>query len=111
MTFPTGPARLAAKAGASIVPVYALPEGLTRHRLIVHAPILCPEDTREAVDAVVGEYVALLGEYVRRYPWAWWTWRRLEVDEMSTGQARYTARALVAEEGTYHAPALTTHTP
>ncbi len=105
MPFPTGPARLAAKTGAPILSVYALHEGLYRHRLIVHPPVYCREDTREAADATVARYVALLEEYVRRYPWAWWTWRRLHVEEAEAGRARYTAKALVAEEGTYHAPA------
>ena len=108
MSFPTGPARLAACAGAPIVSVYAMHQGLTRHQLVAHPPIHCGADTKEAVEGTVAEYVKLLEEYVRKYPWAWWTWRRLDVDELGEGRARFTARALVAEEDAYHAPVMST---
>jgi lauroyl/myristoyl acyltransferase len=107
MPFPTGPARLAAKCGAPIISAYAWHEGLTRHRLVLHPPIRCAGESRDAIDAAVGQYVALLEDYVRRYPWAWWTWRRLDVAEAATGQTCFSARALVSDEGTYHAPQAT----
>ena len=105
MPFPAGPARLAARAGAPILSVYCLPEGLTGHRLIVHPPIRCAADVPEEVNATVGSYVALLDDYVHRYPWAWWTWRRLDVARAGDGQVNLTAHGLATEDGLYHRPA------
>lgn len=104
MSFPRGLARLAAHAGAPIVPVYALHEGLTRHRMILHEPIYCKEDTPQVVDNCILAYTRIFEDYVRRYPWAWWTWRRLDVEEKENGKLHYAARALKTDEGSYHAP-------
>lgn len=89
IALPNGPARLAARTGAPIVPLFSLLEGRHRHRLIVHPPLRCHEDSPEQVQATVANYVALLEDYVRRYPWAWWIWRRLEVTRQPYGQRRY----------------------
>ena len=105
MAFPTGPARLAAHAGAPIVSIYCLPEGLTGHRLQVHPPVYCTEDTPAAVKAAVQSYVALLESYILRYPWAWWTWRRLGVTKAEDGRPVFAARALAEKNGWHHASA------
>lgn len=102
MPFPTGPARMAAQTGAPIVSIYALPNGWFSHRLIAHPAIRCAKDTPELVEQCVREYTGLLDEYTRRYPWAWWTWRRLEVSPGADGRPRYVAHALAQEEGSYH---------
>lgn len=102
MTFPSGPARLAAHSGAPIVSMYCLPGGVCGHRLIAHPRILCESDSPSSVEATVGKYVGLLESYTRRYPWAWWTWRRLQVTTKNGGQTSFTARALTTEEGWYH---------
>lgn len=103
MQLPTGPARLAAHTGAPIISVYAIPDGGTRHRLIAHPPICCEEDSVQAVQACVEDCVAVLDQYVRKYPWEWWTWRRLSVD-VNQDTIRFEAKALSTENGTYHAP-------
>ena len=89
MSFPTGPARLAARTGAPIVSVFCLLEGFARHRLIVHPPIECPDDSPEAVERTVRSYAGLMEEYTRAYPWAWWTWRRLDLEKDADGRVRF----------------------
>ena len=107
MQFPRGPARLAARAGAQIIPAYAIPSGFGGHSLIFHPPLSCSQDKPEQVDQCVKRYVEILEDYVRSYPWEWWTWRRLDVGETEEGQAVYNARALGAGDGSYHAPQTT----
>lgn len=102
MPFPTGPARMAAQSGAPIVSIYALPDGWWGHKLVAHPPIWCKADKPEAVAACVREYVALLDDYTKRYPWAWWTWRRLALEPTADGRMRYKAIALAQEDGSYH---------
>ncbi len=104
MTFPTGPARLAAHSGAPIVSIYCLPDGFAGHRMVAHAPIRCGEDSSAVVEEAVRSYVQLLETYTRRYPWAWWTWRRLYVTTTPSGQSSFTASALSTDDGWYHAP-------
>jgi lauroyl/myristoyl acyltransferase len=104
MSFPTGPARLAVHAGAPILSAYCLSEGLNRHRLIVHPPIHCSKDSPASVASTVRAYVEILEEYVRQYPWAWWTWRRLNIEEGADGKIRFVATALPTEQGLYYNP-------
>lgn len=89
MAFPTGVARLAAKTGAPIVCHFGLLEGLTRHRFVLHPPIYCRDDSPVSIEATMRAYVALFEEYVRRYPWAWWNWRRLQVASGTGGRKRF----------------------
>lgn len=103
MPFPAGPAQLAAAAGAPIVPVFGLHEGIRQHRLYIHEPIRCAGMKPEAVAATVRQYVGVLESYVRRYPWAWWTWRRMDVEQTADGSLKFVARALKSEgNALYH---------
>ena len=104
MLFPTGPARLAASTGAAIVPMFCLLEGITRHRLIAHPPMYCEDKSPDAVERTVRAYARLTEEYTRTYPWAWWTWRRLDVAEASGGQFRFNVFDLPTRDGMYYAP-------
>jgi KDO2-lipid IV(A) lauroyltransferase len=107
MQFPRGPARLAARADAPIIPAYAIPSGIGRHRLVFHPPLYCNQDNPQQVDQCVTEYVEILDDYVRSYPWEWWTWRRIDIGETEEGEAIYSARALGAGDGSYHVPPTT----
>lgn len=89
MPFPTGPARLAALTGAGIVCVFSILEGLFRHRFVVHPAIYCSQSSSEAIETTVQAYVATFENYVRRYPWAWWSWRRLELQPEPDGSKRF----------------------
>ena len=106
MSFPTGLARLAAETGAAIVCMFCVLEGPIRHRFVVHPPISCCDSSPASIETAVRTYVAFLEEYVRRYPWAWWIWRRIEVerggrDGMIT---RYIIKDLPTEETRYYTP-------
>ncbi len=92
MLFPTGPARLAAGTGAGIVPTFTMLDGLTRHRMIAHPPIYCEDKSSDVVERTVLAYVKLMEEYTRTYPWAWWTWRRLEIEKDADGRVRFEVR-------------------
>jgi lauroyl/myristoyl acyltransferase len=94
MRFPTGVARLAALTGAPIVPIFGLLEGLESHRIIMHPAIYCENDTPEAIEETVRACTQILEWYVRRYPWAWWIWHRLQFGEHPDGRLRITVEAL-----------------
>jgi len=103
MPFTTGPARLSAATGADILCVFSLLEGLYRHRFIVHPAISCRENSPEAIEATVRTYVAIFESYVRQYPWAWWTWRRLDLQPDPDGGKRFVFTEIAMEnpnEGT-----------
>jgi lauroyl/myristoyl acyltransferase len=89
---PTGAARLSAHAQAPILPVFALPEGLSRHRFVIHPPLYCPHDDPEAVEGTMAAYAALLEQYLRERPGAWLSWRRLLVDRYADGRFRLDLR-------------------
>jgi lauroyl/myristoyl acyltransferase len=93
MPFPTGPARLAARTGAPIITAVCLLAGLWRHRLVLHPPIYCQDDSPATLQQVVREYAGLLDQHTRRQPWQWWTWRRLDIEESADGQLRLVPRA------------------
>jgi lauroyl/myristoyl acyltransferase len=102
MPYPTGAARAASQTGTDIVPIFVLPKGLFGHEIFVEASIPAPTSSPDSVATCVKAYVAVLDKYVRLYPWAWWTWRRLEWTRQSDGSTQYVARALQAEEGMWH---------
>lgn len=89
MRFPTGLARLAAETGAAIVCLFPVRESMTRHRVVLHPPIFCADSTQDSIESVVRSYASLLEEYVRRYPWMWWSWRRIRVERDVDGMFQY----------------------
>lgn len=97
---PTGFAKLAAHAGAPIVPVFSIVEGLDRHRLVAHPPLYCDLKQPDTIDSAIRSTVDLLERYVCRYPWLWSTWRRIEVSKLPSGQAAFRFRALAVDSTT-----------
>jgi lauroyl/myristoyl acyltransferase len=89
---PTGPARLSALTGAPILCVFILPAGLNNHRIIIHPPFHCQQDTAEAVQETTARFAALLTDYIRAYPWAWLPWRQVEVVRQEQGPMRIDIR-------------------
>jgi KDO2-lipid IV(A) lauroyltransferase len=74
-----GPALLALKTGAALVPIFMVREGIGKHRLIVEDPIDVVRTGNQEADVVATtqKYVAILEEYVRKYPSQWfWVHRR-----------------------------------
>ena len=96
MRFPTGVARLAAMTGAPIVSMFGLLDGIEAHHVVAHEAVRCPNDSPEAIEETVRQCIAILEGYVRKYPWAWWIWHRLEFDQHPDGRPRLSASALAA---------------
>jgi KDO2-lipid IV(A) lauroyltransferase len=76
-------AALAARTGAPVIPVFALPIAHGRYRLIYEHPIEPPQDeSHDALRAFTQRCTDVLEMYVRRYPELWlWMHRRWRVDE------------------------------
>jgi lauroyl/myristoyl acyltransferase len=88
LRLPTGPARMSAHSGAPLLPLFALPDGLSRHHFVIHPPLRCPHDSPDAVRETMTAYAAVLDQYVRQRPEAWLTWRRLLVQRHPDGRLR-----------------------
>jgi len=74
-----GPALLALRTGAELVPVFMLREGPGKHRLIVEKPVevVRTGDQEADVVATTQKCANTLEEYVRKYPSQWfWVHRR-----------------------------------
>ena len=74
-----GPALLALKTGAILVPVFMVREGVGKHRLVVEDPIdvVHTGDQQADVIATTQKCVDILEKYVRKYPSQWfWVHRR-----------------------------------
>ncbi|MBI5115565.1 lysophospholipid acyltransferase family protein [Candidatus Poribacteria bacterium] len=74
-----GPALLAMKTGAILVPAFMLREARGKHKLIIEKPIevIRTGDEEADVVAMTQKCAAILEEYVRRYPEQWfWVHRR-----------------------------------
>ena len=71
-------AALAARTGAPVVPLFALPLAHGRYRLVYEHPVPPPEaEDREAIRAFTQRCTDVLEMYVRRYPELWlWMHRR-----------------------------------
>lgn len=106
MAWPTGPAWLSLRSGAPILLVLCVLEGLARHRVLLYPPLYCRARSRAAVADLVRTYAALLDEYTRRYPWAWWPWRRLEIGHDADGVLRLQVRERPEEKHGYYTPEL-----
>jgi len=76
-------AALALRTGAPVVPVFALPLGGGRYRLIYEHPIEPPaRDSPDAVRQLTQRCTDVLEMYVRRYPELWlWMHRRWRDDD------------------------------
>ncbi len=75
----TGPALLALKTGAALVPAFMLRNGSGKYRLIIEEPVqVTPTGDLEAdTVSLTQKHAAVLEEYVRKYPSQWlWLHRR-----------------------------------
>jgi KDO2-lipid IV(A) lauroyltransferase len=82
-------ATLALRTGAPVVPLFALPLGRGRYRLIYEHPVQPPpEDAEDAVQEFTQRCTDVLEMYVRRHPELWlWMHRRWRDDD-ETGSGR-----------------------
>ncbi|MFH1238687.1 MAG: lysophospholipid acyltransferase family protein [bacterium] len=77
--FPRGPAALAVKTGALIVPGFNVMTGNGEYRLILEKPIIPPTggDKEDNIRAHTQEFANILEKYIRQYPEQWFIFRRL----------------------------------
>ena len=78
---PRGPALLAARSGAEVLPAFIYRDFGARHRIVVESPVDIPrDDTAEAVEKGTAIVTKIIENVVRKYPeeWAWIThrWRK-----------------------------------
>lgn len=73
MRFPVGPALVALKTGASLLPVFAVRQK-KRHKIIFEPPLTVTDDINKATTA----YVKRLEGYIRQYPAQWEYWEEFE---------------------------------
>jgi len=84
---------LALRTGSPVVPVFALPLGNGRYRLIYEHPVEPPADAPDAADIAIREFTQrctdVLEMYVRRHPdlWLWMHRRWRDEDEPSPAEA------------------------
>jgi KDO2-lipid IV(A) lauroyltransferase len=82
--FASGPARVALRAGAALVPAFISRGPDERYLLEVLPPIVCAEAEDDPVGVLTRKFARLLDERVRRQPapfnWMWWVIRREEAE-------------------------------
>jgi KDO2-lipid IV(A) lauroyltransferase len=83
-------AALALRTGAAVVPVFALPGGPGRYRMVYEPPIEPPRGTgAEAVRELTQRCTDVLEMYVRRHPELWlWMHRRWRTTAPAAAPAR-----------------------
>jgi KDO2-lipid IV(A) lauroyltransferase len=104
IALPAGPAWLALRSGAAIVPMLSVLEGLAHHKIVIHPALYCQGRSRQAVVDLVRAYATILDDYTRRYPWAWWSWRRLDIGRDPDGVRRYSVRELPDDKRAFYGP-------
>ena len=90
----TGPAWLAMRTGAAIIPSYCMMDSLFKRRVILHEPIYAESRKRDALEPLIHASGKLLDQHVRETPWAWWYWRRIDVKRDAEGRRRIVLREL-----------------
>jgi KDO2-lipid IV(A) lauroyltransferase len=79
VSIPRGPAEMAVKSGAPVVPAFCIQETEGRFRLVVEEPIdlnsgMPPE---KKVDAINRTMIGLIEKYISRYPSQWFAFYRV----------------------------------
>ena len=79
VSLPRGPAEMAARTGASIVPAFCLQEAGGHFRLVVEKPIEVDErlPVQEKVEAITRAMVRVFEEYISRYPAQWFAFYKV----------------------------------
>ncbi len=77
-SFPLGPAVWALKTGCAYLPTFIVAERHDRYRVIFGDPIECRDaDQQSGAVAVTGAFVAVMEDFVRRFPSCWHFWDEL----------------------------------
>ena len=86
----TGPVIFSARSGAPILPVFIVPDGKGRHRIVIEPPVVFRKE--ESSDSRLVQNVAqltkIIERFIRRYPEAWggWMHRRWKSQETAKTQ-------------------------
>jgi lauroyl/myristoyl acyltransferase len=84
LALPTGPARMARKTGAYLLPIFCVARRDGRCDVIIEDPV--PADLPD--EEAMARCAALLESHCRKHPEQWWTWDRLEMEELPEGGLR-----------------------
>jgi lauroyl/myristoyl acyltransferase len=68
-----------------MIPAFIIRNADGRHRIILEAPIMLPDDEPGSLQQGADRYAALLSRYVRAYPDHWFTWARLRAHQDAEG--------------------------
>lgn len=66
--FPLGPAILADKTGAAILPMFIVPGERKRYRIVIERPLTSSGKGEERIKAVTGQFIERMEYYVSRVP-------------------------------------------
>lgn len=66
--FPLGPAILADKTGAAILPMFIVPGERKRYRIVIERPLTSSGKGEERIKAVTGQFIERMEYYVSRFP-------------------------------------------
>ena len=91
MSFPLGPAQIAAHAQVPIFPVFLREDELGQRKLKIGEPITARDTSHESLEEVTIQCVAQLEAAIVETPDAWWTWRRLRFVESTDGTSSLAA--------------------
>jgi KDO2-lipid IV(A) lauroyltransferase len=69
-----GPAVMALRTGAPIVPIFNVRQGVNKHRVIIGPPVEfeISGDREKDVFTVTAKITKVIEEFVRQYPTHWW---------------------------------------
>lgn len=93
LQLPTGWARLAAKTKAPVVVMFAMLDGIGRREIVTFPAVRSEDSSEEAVNRMVRQCAGHLEDFVKRAPWAWHVWHRLEIEETPAGELRMKLKA------------------
>jgi KDO2-lipid IV(A) lauroyltransferase len=85
LSLSVGPFRIAARARVPLIPAFIIRDAEGRHRIILEAPIMLPDEEPTSLQQGADRYGALLARYVRAYPDHWFTWARLRPHQDAEG--------------------------
>ena len=66
--FPLGPAILADKTGATILPMFIVPGERKQYRIVIERPLTSSAKGEERINAVTGQFIERMEYYVSRFP-------------------------------------------
>ena len=75
-TVPRGPAVLALRTGAAVVPGFAIRDKTGRYQLYLEEPII-PRVDEESIEEFTDRMLRVLESYIRRYPDQWFMFHRM----------------------------------